>query len=251
MKLKTCNITYVLLLGVMVFSQFSCKERKGVIRGDGNITSVVKELEPARNMSINFSGMGSIFLMQGERPIIQIDTDQNIHQYLNIEQRNGELHLFWDEGINIDATQLKIIITYVRELENLNIAGAVSVRADHTIVSDRLNFDISGAADIDLNLDAKRLETSVAGSGRINLSGSANTHKINLSGATFLDCIDLKTEQTTVNLSGAGSARVYANKVLEASISGIGKVTYGGNPVERKFDISGLGKINPYTNEPH
>ena len=43
--------------------------------------------------------------------------------------------------------------------------------------------------------------------------------------------------------NGTGSAQVFASESLTATVSGIGKLTYGGNPPKVQKNVSGLGSI--------
>jgi hypothetical protein len=63
-----------------------------------------------------------------------------------------------------------------------------------------------------------------------------------LSDAGDFDAFDLVAGDVEIDLSGAGSARVYATEKLDVSISGAGTVKYRGDPEVHK-QISGLGSL--------
>jgi hypothetical protein len=65
---------------------------------------------------------------------------------------------------------------------------------------------------------------------------------MHLSGAGDFDAYDLISRNAEIDLSGAGSARVYATEDLDVSISGAGSVRYRGEPSVHK-SISGLGSL--------
>ena len=52
----------------------------------------------------------------------------------------------------------------------------------------------------------------------------------------------LKTRNTSIYISGAGSAIVYAKKILNIEVSGAGSVKYKGNPKVKK-NINGAGSV--------
>ncbi|HEY8733449.1 MAG TPA: DUF2807 domain-containing protein, partial [Puia sp.] len=66
---------------------------------------------------------------------------------------------------------------------------------------------------------------------------------LNLTGAGHAYCYDLLTENTKVDISGAGSAQVYASVKLSAEVSGAGNINYKGNPIVSQ-QISGAGSVN-------
>jgi Putative auto-transporter adhesin, head GIN domain len=51
-------------------------------------------------------------------------------------------------------------------------------------------------------------------------------------------------ENTKVDISGAGSAQVFASVKLDAEVSGAGSVTYKGNAVNVSQHVSGVGSVN-------
>jgi len=64
-----------------------------------------------------------------------------------------------------------------------------------------------------------------------------------ISGAGHLDAIDLKTKKSNVKIEGVGAGSVYATDFLNATISGVGKILYKGNPQVSK-NIEGIGFVS-------
>ena len=65
-----------------------------------------------------------------------------------------------------------------------------------------------------------------------------------MSGAGDLEAYDLVSKYCKITLSGIGSAEIFVEEELEASISGVGGISYRGNPNKVRDDISGLGRIS-------
>ncbi len=57
-------------------------------------------------------------------------------------------------------------------------------------------------------------------------------------------CYDLLSENARVDITGAGSAEVYASVKLDAQVSGAGSVNYKGNPTNVKQEVSGAGSVS-------
>ena len=47
-----------------------------------------------------------------------------------------------------------------------------------------------------------------------------------------------------VTVTGAGSVNVYATQELNATVSGVGQITYAGDPPVVNKSVSGVGSIN-------
>ena len=82
----------------------------------------------------------------------------------------------------------------------------------------------------------------MSGASETTLRGKAENFDIELSGASDLQAEKLKTKHTSVDISGAGNAKVFAKKTLKVEVSGAGSVKYKGNPKITK-DISGAGSV--------
>jgi len=53
----------------------------------------------------------------------------------------------------------------------------------------------------------------------------------------------MKAENTKVDISGAGSAEVYASVKLDAEVSGAGSIKYKGNAGNVIQQVSGAGSV--------
>jgi hypothetical protein len=75
------------------------------------------------------------------------------------------------------------------------------------------------------------------------LKGQTRDVDLDLTGAGHAHCYDLLAENTKVDISGAGSADVYASVKLDAQVSGAGSVNYKGNAANVNQHVSGAGSI--------
>jgi hypothetical protein len=243
MKSKKYTTIWMVFLIISTMSLQSCVWDANAIRGNGNVTTEVSDVDSFD--AIKASGMFKVILVKGDKPGVKVETDENLQQYVKIDVRNSTLRVGMTQGQTYNPTRMEVYITTSGDLKELDLSGATSISADHVLLGDNLDIDVSGAGDINLELNVGRLSTKVSGAGSIKLKGNADHHQIRLSGAASMKCMDLKTTSTDVNLSGAGSANVYATETLEANISGVGSIKYGGNPQKTNFSKSGLGSISP------
>jgi hypothetical protein len=93
-----------------------------------------------------------------------------------------------------------------------------------------------------MNTTAHIIESTISGSGRIHLGGSAFEHRINISGSGDVRAFDLATTNTYVKISGSGNSEVWTTNYLDVIISGSGSVYYRGNP-QINANISGSGGV--------
>ncbi len=242
MKTKNYNIFLIAIMLITASLAQGCISDLNTIKGNKDVVSV--ELTPGAFDAIHISGVFRVFLEEGSTPYVRIETDENIHEYVSASVRSNTLHLETERGQNYNPTRLDVYIN-INQLSSLHISGAASVSSAHTLTSENLKLILSGASNIDLKLDADKVSTSISGAGKVNLAGNAREHRIQISGVGKLECLNLNTADTRVNISGAGSANVHAEESLNASVSGVGRIRYAGNPASLHTSTSGPGSIRP------
>ena len=93
------------------------------------------------------------------------------------------------------------------------------------------------------DLKADTLVVNLTSAGAVVIAGNVETQDINLSGVGSYEGGDLRSDEAKIQLTGAGSAVVWAENKLDVNISGVGSVAYFGDP-EVTQNISGLGSVN-------
>jgi hypothetical protein len=233
---------YILILAIApMFMQCNLADGK-VVKGDGQVVTTTQDLAFFNAIELH-GAFSNVRLERGTKPGITMETDDNLQDLFQVEVSGNTLKISSDRDIILQPTKMYLTITYP-ELNRLSIHGAGKISAFEKLTSESLSLEISGAADLSLEVEVGSLRTQVSGAGNIALEGNAENHEISLSGASNLDASRLLTESTRISLSGAGAAKVHASERLEASLSGIGRITYLGDPREKIFDKSGLGSIS-------
>ena len=89
----------------------------------------------------------------------------------------------------------------------------------------------------------EKLNIDVSGAATIIADGSVDTVTVEASGACGLKMTELVAKNCTVDMSGAGSAKVHVTETLSAKLSGVGSVKYKGDPTVEE-SISGIGSVS-------
>lgn len=107
-------------------------------------------------------------------------------------------------------------------------------------------IDAAGVVDGEVSgINAENFDASVSGVGELKLQGECVTLDADVSGVGELDAEDLECRNVTVDVSGVGSATVYASQSVDAEIAGIGKIRVEGSPANvSKSQSSPLGRIS-------
>jgi hypothetical protein len=225
----------ILYLFVLSFLINSCVNS---IDGNGNVINETRDVDSFNK--INISGGYEVIINQGDKESLEIEIDENLLEYIKTEVKNNTLFISSDKSFG-KAEALRLYITVVN-IKDIDVSGAIELSNKGTYIGEKLEIEVSGAGDINLDLVLENLTMELSGASETNLKGSATDFEIELSGASELAAEKFKTQHTVLDISGAGEATVFAKKTLEVEISGAGTVRYKGNPKIKK-DISGAGSI--------
>jgi hypothetical protein len=237
---RTIRTVFILaLISIIAIFAVSCKWAVGFVRGSGNVITEGRDVSDFRK--VHLSGTGNLIITQGELESLTIEADDNIIPIIETDVSGAELDIGFKRGYTfIPSTAIKFHLTVVDLDEiSLNGAGNIDCEGFETKV---LQFDVSGAGDLDFDLDAERVEVIISGAGNIILSGQVDSQEIEIDGAGKYNGEDLESSECVITVSGAGSATVNVSELLDVEINGIGNVYYIGSPSVTQ-DISGLGKV--------
>ncbi|TAE22346.1 MAG: DUF2807 domain-containing protein [Candidatus Kapaibacterium sp.] len=112
------------------------------------------------------------------------------------------------------------------------------------------NIQISGANTVKVvRLLANHLDIEMSGACMLDISGKAKKLTIEASGACIVNAKDLIAEKIVVEADGASKIIVNAEKQLCASVSGVSKVVYYGEPKNVNKDVCGMGRVVQQTSK--
>jgi hypothetical protein len=214
------------------------------VRGNGNIKTEDRSVGSFKNVDV--SGATNVYVSQGQdgQHSVKIEGDENLLQYIEISQEGDKIIVRDRPGYNLQPSDnMKIYVTSP-VFNNIDVSGACDIIGQNKIVNpENLEFHLSGAGDIKMEVDAPGLRAEISGSGSIDLKGQTKDLELTMSGAGNANCYDLMAENTKVDISGVGSAEVFASVKLDAEVSGAGSVSYKGNASNVSQHISGAGSV--------
>ena len=228
----------LILINICILILFFACSLPGV-KGSGKVERENRTIGSFNELHV--SGMFDVYMREGNTPSVEVVADDNLLPIIRTELKGSRLKVYTDENIR-SSTKLKLLITYT-ELEAVYISGAVKLRGKSTIVADHFDINVSGAAEMELDLKVDHLSCDLSGASDMLLTGIANHLRIDGSGAMNLDAYELETSSAKIDLSGAGECKISVNESLDVDLSGAATVRYKGSPAKIKQDISGAGSI--------
>ena len=192
---------------------------KDVIEGSGDMET--RELSLKEFDEIDVGGAFDLEITLGDEQKVVMTIDDNLWDNLEAEVHGRTLEIGWDKSCEPDGECTVVIV--VRELRAMDIHGAADVEIEG-YHGDSFIFNVSGAAELEMDGEVDKLEIHVSGAGDI-------------------DTRELKAKSVEISVSGAGNAKVFASESFEGRVSGVGNINYWGDPERQKTKVSGLGNI--------
>jgi len=210
----------VSVIFTIVLATSACRYIGRGIRGSGNRKSEKRELPAFK--SVEAAGAFEVSVVSQQPQTFEIEGDDNILPIIKTEVTNGVLRIHSDQAYN-SSRPIAIRIS-VPDLEKFTTAGAGDVHISG-VKNDQLVLGSTGAANIEASGQARFVEISTSGAGNISTD-------------------NLHAERAKITVSGAANVDVYASQQLDVSVSGIGSVTYSGNPPVVNKSVSGIGSVS-------
>lgn len=213
----------------------------GTTRGNGRMITDVFSHDGVIT-KINIIGMPAILNLIPESSNEVIYTiDENLKDLLEITHRNGVLTIGTRNNVSISGNGITFNIA-TDKLEEILVNGATTIEGKGTFTADTFTLEVRGAGGAELALNVQSMSVVVSGAARIDLSGTADNLNIYNNGTALIAARKLIARDVVVQLNGAGSIQVHAERTLDASISGVGSINYWGDPVLTQ-SVNGLGSI--------
>lgn len=228
------NFLAIAILAV-VFT--SCGE---TVQGNGQVKKETRETAPFE--SIDISGGYEVHIKPANYSSLTIEADENLLEHIETYVKDGVLHV--KSEVNFSRYRKLELQISVETFKGLETSGAVDVQGKGLLTGEDMDFDFSGAAEVDLELQADRIEADFSGASEVKFSGNAEELDLETSGAVEFDGENLKTRNCRLDMSGAGEAVVFVTEKLDIKVSGAAQIRYKGSPSDIKQDISGAASID-------
>jgi hypothetical protein len=172
--------------------------------------------------SIQTTGTYEVVVTCQRAANFEVEGDDNILPLIRTYVVGNVLHISNDRGYH--TTKPIVVRISVPDLEAISSTGAGDI-----VVRDVKN---------------EKLTIGSTGAARIEATGQTNSVTLSSTGAGKIDADKLHAMYAKVTVTGAGSVNVYATRELNANVSGVGQITYDGDPPVVNKSVSGVGSIN-------
>ena len=232
----------------------------GSVKGSGNLET--QTFNVSNFDRVRLDGFGDVYIEQGDRESLSVQTDDNLLPYLDIKVSGNELQLSVKPNSNLNPSQSITYNLTVKDLSRITLNGSGKFYLS-PVQSDSMDIAVNGSGDINIDdlatgklsmalngsgniaidkLSASSTDASINGSGDIKLAGEAPTQEISFNGSGNYLAGDLKSESAEISIPGSADITVWVTDTLKAHIDGSGTVRYYGKPTVDQ-NGNGSGKL--------
>jgi hypothetical protein len=228
-----------LLMGIQANAQWGWDK----VEGNGQLKKENRQV--GQFTKVGSSGSWDVMIAYGSENSVQVEGDENLLPYIETKVENNKLSIQSKKNSNIRSKNKIVVYVILPTLTGVYLSGSGDmIGKGNFSTDDRLSLAVSGSGNIKLEINnAKSVDCSIAGSGKIQVSGKSETLLTSISGSGSVDAYSLYTNEVTARISGSGNAKVFANKLVDASISGSGNVHYKGAPESVQKKTAGSGRV--------
>ena len=191
---------------------------------------------PHIEKSFDFTGFDKIEVVGVYNMDVEVGGDFSI-ETSGREKDMNKMDVYVEDGVLVLATD--------ENKKRRGWRGNNNRGIDITITMPSLDgIEITGIGNGEINgINADDFDIEVAGIGAMELNGKCDTLNADYAGMGELNARGLKCNDVTVDMSGMGSASVYASDSVDADMSGMGSIDVYGNPKDVRKDKTFMSSV--------
>ena len=239
--MKKINIQFLAILFIAaIFTSCGSNMFNGVV-GNRNIVTIERTIK-ADFTGIKVSTGIDLFIRQGSTNAITVEADENLHDLIITEVKEGILKIYTDKNI-WKAKARKVYVT-IENLTLLKASSGSNVKSESVINTNEIYIDASSGASIDIEVVAKSAVTEASSGSDVKIKGTTINHTARASSGSSINAYKLKSTNANASASSGASINIYASKNMDAKASSGGAIDYTGNPTRINKEASSGGSIS-------
>lgn len=188
MKITNTNLTKSIFFFVVFFvalpQAFGQKREK--LKGSKIVTIIQREI--AEFERIEFGETLEILLVKGDKPGVEVETDDNLHEAIVTEVLGGTLHIRTDKDIS-SSKKLNIRVSYTAALQEIVVKEKATVTALAELQVPKVHVKGSEQAKIFLNVNVPHFKLSANDKNRVELNAKSTNVAIDLDKAATMKAL--------------------------------------------------------------
>lgn len=175
--------------------------------------------------TIDARGPVSLVVEVGKAHSVRVEGDQKFIDRVRTEVVGNELRLSYDDKNkgNVNIKDGERVVVTMPELASFRGEGAGLMVLN--------------------NIRGEHFDVNYRGAGSLQMNGRVGHLRLNAEGVGEVVAKDLVAQDADVTFRGIGEVSVHAKNRLNASVQGLGNLTYYGQPRSVSRSVSGIGNV--------
>jgi len=174
---------------------------------------------------------------------IEIEANDNLHQYIEVKKENGVLIIGIENNVSIKGNATLNAYITTNSVSSFMGSGASRFMLNQGISEEEISIYLSGASTFTGDINSGKLYADLSGASTLSLSGYTLDYILEASGASVAKDFGFTSELLNAELSGASRASLTIDKEIIIDASGASVLQYKGDAVIVNQDLSGASSI--------
>jgi hypothetical protein len=223
--MKTTHKILLCLIGIVFFS---CNENFNTgIQGSGNIIKEKRVVTVPFEKIVSSSGV-TVIVEQGAPASLEVETDDNLLQYVITKIENGTLIVKIEKSIN---TQSPInVIVKMPTIASLESSSGSTISSKNTLRGDGISLNTSSGGGIEAVVEYEKVYCESSSGSNITVSGKALNLQTSTSSGSEIDAEELAANEITSDASSGSFTKVKPIVKLKGTASSGSSINYYQKP---------------------
>lgn len=195
---------YTTLLLLLIVTTVAFSQKKQKIKGSKNVT--IEQREIGQFNVIEVEDNLEVYLEKGEKPGIKIETDDNLHDIIQLDLKANNLRIYTSKEAT-KYNKLIVKVTYTNDLKMVTAKNETTVNAIQEVQMDTVTFKALDYSKLYLNVNTKNFLLQGDDKSKTELNLKSDKAKIELSNNAELKSL-ITTQELTCDLYQKSEARI-------------------------------------------
>jgi hypothetical protein len=211
----------------------------GTVMGNNKVANEQKTFSPFKYLVV--TDHVNVELVQGQLGKVEINGEENLLPYIQIEESNDSLIIGRDETKSYSSSKpMSVVIEVDSSLQLIREYQGARISNVGQLDLGNIRLENSGHdGSMELSFNSNQLSVSNVGDFHWNLSGQAETLNIEGIGSGEFEGRNLSAKAVTVTTSGSFNISVNASEELVLNTTGNGSIRYTGSPAKVEKNMIG------------
>ena len=232
------KLTTALIMSLLLVScQFNGDFGFGV-RGNGNVETVERSISDDFT-EIKVSRGLDVYLTQSNQVSLEVEADENLHDVIITEVKNGVLNITTNENISFSKSK-KVMVSF-KDIAKITATSGSDVYSINTIVADNLELTTTSGSDMELDIEVQVADCKSTSGSDLRVSGTTSKLFASATSGSDIKAGNLKAKISEARATSGADITLNTSDELYANATSGADIKYYGNPekVTKKDGVSG------------